>query len=253
MISKFKMVTNGLYRGSAPSPQDVVILHDKYNIKKMVSLDQACGDRIKKICNSLKIKHIIIPMIFDRSSLIMLLQNDLKSLLIDDGPTYVHCFAGKDRTGLVCALFECKYLGIDPDNVISEAKSMGFGIGVDPVITNLYEKVIMACKPSKDINSADIVSNVREYTGEGNDTYLEESGRSSFAPYLDGTREYPYDSVYNWINDQSPTRENYSRTDSYKPMNENDTDTIPSVGLFNNDAGGRGFGPVENVSGFFYD
>jgi hypothetical protein len=110
----------------------------------------------------------------------------------------------------------------------------------------------LACKPAKDVNNADIVSNEREYVGDGRDSYLDEAHPGSFAPYLDQTRQNPMDAVYNYINDQSPTRENYQE---YKSIKEHDKeeDVVPMVGVFNNDAGGRGFGPTENYSGFFYD
>jgi len=249
MILRFNVITSGLYRGSAPKPQDVVVLHDKYDIKKIVSLDQASGDNISKACKMLGIKQVMLPLVFSKASLLELLSYDLKDLLISGGPTFVHCYAGKDRTGLVTALFKCKYMGKDPEVAIKEAKSLGFGVGVDPEIVLLYEKVIRSCKPSKDVNSADIVSNVRD----DDNSYLAETGRGSFAPYLDGTKQYPYDSVYNWVSEESPNRENYS---SYKSITEHDKeeeDSVPLVGLYNGDSSGRGSGPTGNFGGFIND
>jgi hypothetical protein len=116
--------------------------------------------------------------------------------------------------------------------------------------------LIRSCKPSKDkdINNTDIVNNERDGGGDNRDSYLDESRQSSWAPYLDHTRQDPVDAVYVYINDQSPTRENYHQTWE-EPINRHkeESQTIPQVGTYNNDAGARGFGPTENYGGFFYD
>ena len=222
MISRFHKVINGLYRGSAPSPKDVQLLKDKYNIKKIVSLDKEAGDRIHRTCKLLGITHVMAPIELKKSSLVNFLHHNLHDLLIKGGPTYVHCHWGKDRTGLVVAMFKCKYLKENPDKAIHEAKSFGFGVGIPIEVVHLYEKMIKACKPTKDENSADIVSESREPVGSINEL---EGHTSSFAPYLDQTRQYPADSVYNDINSQSPTRENYPS------IKEHDNNTY---GLMNN-------------------
>lgn len=253
MITRLRKVTKDLYRGSAPTSKDVLWLKENLHIKKIVSLDRETGEKIDRACKMLDIDHVKIYIDIDRKSLINLLQHDLKKLLIQGGPTYVHCHHGKDRTGLVIALFKCQYLGESPQKAIEEAKSLGFGLGVDPKVVALYEKLIRACKPKNDSNSADIVSNEREYIADNRDSFLDEGHQGSFAPYLSKTRQDPMDSVYNYIDDQSPTRENYQDYKSIKEHDHEDKDVVPLVGVFNNDAGGRGFGPTENAGGFFYD
>ncbi len=252
MIHKLREVIKGLYRGSAPSPKDVLWLKDNLGINKIVSLDQETGDKIDRACKVLGIKHVKMYIDETKQSLLKFLNYDLKKLLLDNGPTFFHCHHGKDRTGLVAALFKCKYMGMDPEKALEEAKSLGFGVGVDPKIVHLYEKIIKSCKPDKDINNADIVSNEREYISDNRDSFLDEGHQGSFAPFLNKTRQDPMDAVYNYIDDQSPTRENYF--ESKEPIKEHkDEHVVPMVGVFNNDAGGRGFGPTENYSGFFYD
>lgn len=253
MIHRLRKITNGLYRGSAPNPKDVLWLKEILSINKIVSLDKDTGDRIDRACQMLGINHVKDYIEGDdKKGLIHVLSQNLKQLLLDGGPTYLHCHEGKDRTGLITALFKCKYMGMDPNKAIEEAKSLGFGVGVPPKITHLYEKIIKSCKPSEDTNSADIVSNIRDYVGDNRDSFLDEVNRGSFAPYLDHTRQDPIDAVYNYINDQSPTRQNYDQ----EPIKQHDSDTdenVPQVGTFDNDAGARGFGPTENYGGFFYD
>jgi Tyrosine phosphatase family len=253
MIHRLKKITNGLYRGSAPSPKDVEWLKNTLDIKKIVSLDQESGDRIDHICQALGIQHIDTPIDHTKASLIKLLSNDLKELLLDGGPTYLHCLHGKDRTGLIAALFKCKYMGMKPERAIKEAESLGFGIGVHPSAVNQWKKLIRTCKPSQDMNNSDIVSNQREFSGDNRDSFLDEGHQGSFSPYLSVTRQNPMDAVYTYINDQYPTRENYKPNESIKEYVKEEDDAVPQVGVFNNDAGGRGFGPTENYSGFFYD
>lgn len=251
MIPLLKQVTKDLYRGGAPSPNDVLWLKNKFGINKIISLDEKTGQRIIRPCKMLGIQHIMLPLNGTRQSLIKLLHHNLKDLLVKGGPTFFHCLHGKDRTGFLSALFECKYLHEDSEAALKRAKDLGFGVGVSPEIIGLYEKLIRGCKPSQDVNNADIVSNERSYKEDNKDSYLDETSQTSFAPYLDKNKQYPTDVVYNHINDQYPTRENYDE-EPIKGHNQ-ETDVVPVVGLFNNDAGGRGVGPTENYSGFFYD
>lgn len=244
------VVPDVLYRGSAPSHKDVLNLKDKLGIKKIVSLDEIAGERISRACHMLGIKHVKMYIEDVRKDTLKLLSHDLKKLFLEDGPTFVHCQEGKDRTGLVSAMIKCKYFGMDPEEAIEEAKSLGFGIGIPPQVTHLYEKLIRSCNPDKDKNSADIVSLEREYKGDNRDSFLDEAQRGSFAPHLDHTRQSPMDAVYNYINDQSPTRQNYPDTPLFRHDPEKGS-VVPNVGEFDNDAGQRGFGPTENYNGFF--
>lgn len=261
MIHRLRAVLPGkIFRGSAPNPRDVMWLKDILGINKIVSLDRESGNKISRACQMLNIQQVKLYIDGDdKKTLINALSHNLKDLLLNNNPTYVHCQEGKDRTGLMIALFKCKYMGMKPEDAINEAKSLGFGIGVPEHIIHLYEKIIRSCKPSEDINSASVVDNTREYIGDNRDSFLDEARRGDFSPYLDHTKQNPIDAVYVYINDQSPTRENYQQTwKEPKDRMQNDpnqveTGDMPLVGVFNNDSGARGFGPTENYSGFFYD
>lgn len=251
MIHRFRPVIPGvLYRGSAPTPKDVLELKEKLGIKKIVSLDQESGEKISRACKMLGIDQVKLYIDHTRKSLYHFLSQDMKKLFLENGPTYVHCFQGKDRTGLASAIVKCKFLGVNPEKAIQEAKSLGFGIGIPPATTHQFEKIIRHCKPEKDTNNADIVSNEREYIGDNRDSFLDEGHQGSFAPYLSQTRQNPMDAVYTYINDQSPTRQNYPDTSLFRYDPEKGS-VVPNVGEFDNDAGQRGFGPTENYNGFF--
>jgi protein tyrosine/serine phosphatase len=253
MLHRLREVTPGLFRGSAPTPQDLTWLKNSLGIRKIISLDHVSGEKIDRACKLLGLQHVKLYINGDRASLIKALHHNLKKLLLDGGPTYIHCLHGKDRTGLMVALFKCKYMGMKPEKAIEEAKSLGFGLGVDPKWISLYEKLIRNCKPVSDENNASIVENEREYMGDNRDTYLDESRQDSFSPYLDHTKQAPADALYNYIVDQSPTRENYQNYKSIKE-HKDDGETVPQVGIYNNDAGVHGFGPVfYDGGGFIYD
>ena len=248
MIERFKeIIPDKLYRGACPTPQDILMLKNKYQINRIISLDQKCGEKIQRSCKMLEIEHLIIPLRWEslKVDLINLFQYNLKDLLLENSPTFIHCFAGKDRTGLVTALFKIKYMNTNPNKALAEAKDLGFGIGMNENNYRLFQKLILNCKPDSKQEVQNIVSNQRDYKSDNRDTFLDEGNRSSFAPHLSPTRQYPMDIVYNNINDQSGTRENYK--------NNYNGEYVPIVGLFNNDAGVHGMGPVENAGGFIYD
>lgn len=251
MIQKFReVVPDVLYRGSAPTPKDVLELKDKLGINKIVSLDKQTGDKIDRACKMLGIEHVKMYIDHDRKSLYHFLAQDLKKMFLENGPTFVHCAAGKDRTGLACALVKCKYLGENTDKAIQEAKSFGFGVGIPSHTTQLFEKIIRSCKQAKDTNSADIVSNERTYIGDNRDSFLDEGHQGSFSPFLDQTKMDPVDTLYPSTLDQSPTRQNYQSPPLFR-HNPEEVVNIPNVGEYDNDAGQRGFGPVERMDGFF--
>lgn len=202
MINRFQQVDDGLFRGSAPNVQDVIDLHKYLDVNKIVSLDQEAGNRIDRICKLLNVNHVIIPVNANQiEPLMKLLSFDLTQLLMDGGPTFIHCRQGKDRTGMVIAMYKCKYLGVPCDKAIKEAKSLGFGHGLKPSITKSYEKMIRMCcsqkhnHESKDINELDIVNNTRPEASFDEKT-IEEATMPSWGPQLDFTRMYPFNSEF---------------------------------------------------------
>jgi hypothetical protein len=259
MIRRFRKITDGLYRGSAPSDNDVINLHKYLGVNKIVSLDKETGEAIDPVCQQLGIEHIIIPLNGRKGPLAKLFSYDLYSLLMDNGPTYFHCHEGKDRTGFVAALFKCMYMGYTYDEAMAEAKSLGFGVGVSPFIIGMYSNLLKKCCQEKEktqnLPQENIVSNEREYKSfeDGRGSYLDQATQGSFAPFISKTRQYPYDNVYNPGIDQYPTRDNYNH--SINPYVEEgsvpqDTLDIPMVGEYDNIAGPMGTSPINFYSGF---
>ena len=256
MIDRFMKVDEGIYRGSAPTVEDVIYLHKKYGIKKIISLDADCGNKIDRICQLLKIKHLNLPLHGDKTSLLKILQYDICDLLNNGKPTYVHCLHGKDRTGFLIALYKVKCMGWTAKKAIKEAEFLHFGTGLKPITTKMYKKVIESAENKIDENKADIVNNERNGTvsdfmvGDINDSYLDQAGQSSFAPFMTTERIWPFNQVYNYVYDQNGTRNDRSLVDTLEEKYVGTkNDGVPAVGLYDNSVI-KGVGPVENGGGF---
>lgn len=260
MIHRFCKIDDGLYRGSAPSVEDVINLHKRFGIKKIVSLDFEAGERINRICKLLNINHINIPITEDKKTILNLLHHNLIDLLKKNGPTFIHCMYGKDRTGFLSALYKVKHMGMHPDDAIKEAELLGFGIGVDPNFVNLFKKIIYSSANNQkliDQNNLSIVDNERvnsplamdHLIGDLRDTYLDEGSQASLAPFNTFERTYPFNpTIYNYVYDSYPTRNNYDLSDIQEEDLESDNE-IPIVGLWDNSVI-KGLGPVDLGNGF---
>jgi Tyrosine phosphatase family len=254
-MQNFAKVNTHLFRCDSPSVSDVHKLFDKYDVRKIVSLDKDAGEKISRVCKLLGIKHIMLPIdIGDRKSLIKFLNQDISKLLSsDDGNVLLHCQRGKDRTGFAIALYRCVVDGWAYEKALKEANSFGFGIGVDPKVIELYKKILHKAS-DKDVNSLDagydIVDRQRNYPSDYADYSLDGWEIGSWSPYSDyRVCEFPYANVDSPNDEEDTTRITYDLDDTdslnKKPM------TAPQVGQY--DAGGApgmyGAGPSMVGSG----
>lgn len=260
MIRRFRNVSDELYRGSAPSIRDLTLLK-RMGIKKIVSLDQASGMKINRAAKLLGIKHIMLPIdIGKKSTLINFLSHDIPKLFDEDGPTFVHCAEGKDRTGLACAIYRCEAEGWSCKKAMKEARHLGFGIGVDPNVIKLYNKIIKkscGCK-DKDMHDVsfayDIVSNQREYpsTYGTSDYTLDDWEQQSWSPYEDyKVREFPYAKQHIDWPEQYQSRQDYQLDDRTEDSSKDYGDGFPQAGGWDTSTNGiMGAGPSMIGSGF---
>lgn len=226
MIKNLQAVRQNLLRGSAPKLADISFLSQAFGVKKIISLDQETGLFIAPLCKKRKIEQVIIPLnVGDKSSLKYLLNYNVHELIDPAIPTFVHCLHGKDRTGFFIALVRITLDHWSYQEAMDEAKSFGFGIGVDPSMIALYEKLLKHLSPKKDSNQADIVSNTLE-SNQYRDYTLDALYPLSFAPYGDpDVRKFPYSNVYPYFDDaQYPTRADYG----LKGIDMDHEETIPS-------------------------
>lgn len=148
MPRRFKeVVPNLLYRGAAPQSWEIPVLKGVFNIQQIISLDKEEGEEIDKDCAKNDILHIIIPLnaTNDNDSDLNLIRAGVTKL-INNKPTYVHCYHGKDRTGLFVAKFRTEN-GFSCKAALDEAISFGFGIGMDKdVIKQYIDIIVSSCK-----------------------------------------------------------------------------------------------------------
>ncbi len=267
----FQKVNDLLYRSSAPSPKDLLHLK-RLGIKKIVSLDEATGNKIDRAAKMLGIEHTMAPIDIGRKgSLLKFLCKDLFDLLQDRGPVLVHCAHGKDRTSLAVAMFRCRYENWPCDKALQEAHRFGFGIGLDPKIVRLYKRLIQnSCEQhdhekthdvKSDENASDdnglmqyqsIVQNQRDYPSDYRDYTSDMWSQMSWSPYADyRVREFPYANVDINYPSQYDTNITHGLDDSEFFGKGQSPKTVPQVGQWDTSTDGiMGGGPAAMRSGF---
>lgn len=187
-MDRFSIVDDGLCRGGAPSYSDLSKLKD-YGVSRVVSLDGQVGNRIKPYCKSLGLQQFIIPLGDGRSKNLPFLKKHIRKLLGDNNKTYVHCYHGKDRTSMICAMYRMTN-GWPLSKALDEAKYFQMGEFLSPEVKKSYYDAVKSF--SDDVNhSDDIVSMQREQlkiddlTPGINDQSIPMSNQMSFAPYID--------------------------------------------------------------------
>lgn len=189
MPERFAQVTKNLFRGGEPSAEDLLILKNIWGINKIVSLDNYIGKKIHPLTKDLNIKHIIIPLGDGNSPNLKIIKNRILFTLEQDGPTYIHCKHGKDRTGMCVAMFRI-FCGMNLQNALEEAENFGMGQALPPKVAKTYYNAVVKFDKefNKDKNDADIVEESRSSKYPAiNDTSITNFGRTSFSPFEDPT------------------------------------------------------------------
>lgn len=202
MPVRFAKVDKNLYRGGAPSPNDISLLKDKYGIKKIVSLDENVAKRIAPIVERLGLEHIIFPLTDGNGPNVDELPDEVRQWATD-GPTYVHCLHGKDRTSMACAMYRILMNGWDKDEAIVEAYKFGMGQGLSPSVRNSYYNAVRKMIP--DENNLDVVTLQRDNLAkEQHPPAINDQTKpyqnKSFAPYLDVEQNHLFYSGGNKLN-----------------------------------------------------
>jgi protein tyrosine/serine phosphatase len=55
-------------------------------------------------------------------------------------PTYFHCSLGRDRTGLMAALYKVRYLGVDAETAYKEWRDLGFSNSFLRALDNFFKE-----------------------------------------------------------------------------------------------------------------
>ncbi len=163
MPDRFAEVQRGLYRGGRPSPKELCMLKDLWGINKIVSLDDESGKTIQPMCADLGLNQIIWGLGDGTDPKVAALKKRIVPTLLLGGPTYVHCYHGKDRTGMTIAMFRV-YSGWPIGEALSEAFKFGMGKGLSRDVRQSYYDAVkeFARELTEDSNSAmDVVTLTR--------------------------------------------------------------------------------------------
>ena len=193
MPARFAKVDSNVFRGGAPSPLEVSLLKNYWGVNKIISLDKESGETISGPCKDAGIEQIILPLGygFDDENLPKL-PDEVKQWK-NGGKTYVHCFHGRDRCSLACAIYRVIVNGWPADEALKEAADFKMGEGLRPHHTKLYIETIKNC--GRDNNASDdIVSAQRKSLNDlappANNQVDAMFSQKSFAPFSDGTNDY---------------------------------------------------------------
>lgn len=128
-IENFGQMDERFFRGSQPSEAQYKALSEM-GIKTVIDLRKDNEDYSKATVESLGMRYVHIPMTGwttrDESVVEFLKQINDES----NGKVYVHCAAGKHRTGLVGAIYRLENYGWDYDSAYKEMKNYKYFSGL---------------------------------------------------------------------------------------------------------------------------
>lgn len=240
---RFKQIDSDIYRGGAPTQEDLNILKHVYGVNRIISLDSKIADKIENLVKQLDMEHVVIPLSGEASlNYLDFLNNNIVELLTTNQPVYIHCRHGSDRTGLATAIYRIQEQGWPIKKALAEAKSLGFGDKIDPETRQLYISYMQ-----KDIN--DSFDGVGYYGGvdfHPSEFDQHSSDQQSFAPYQPLTPE-----IRTYLGQPGPTMADVPNVDgNYKKEPEEGEELsgsqgIPIPGQSDSATGQRGFGIIQ--------
>lgn len=122
-LSNAYQISPFLYRGAQPKPEGYKSLADM-GIKAIISFRTKAPDT--ELINKLGIKSYHIPIdtfkFNDEHA-----RTFLKIISEQEGPVYIHCFHGSDRTGTMTALYRIVHQKWSREKALAEMRSKKFG------------------------------------------------------------------------------------------------------------------------------
>ncbi len=131
-IFNFHIIEPGLMRGSQPNESGLRLLKDYCGLKTVLDLreDEMNIGWERGIVEGLGMVFVSIPMSGSRLEKPETIEKCV-DILHDKTrqPVFVHCYAGKDRTGLICAAYRMKYQQWSMENALLEMLMYGYSRG----------------------------------------------------------------------------------------------------------------------------
>ena len=126
-VPNFHIVNDQVLRGGQPTDAGFKNLADM-GVKTIVDLQEE-GDRAKgekRLVKALGMKYVNIPMKGMTTPSEKQISHALKALNnTSDGPVFIHCKRGADRTGVVIACYRVQHDNWDNQKALGEARNYG--------------------------------------------------------------------------------------------------------------------------------
>ena len=124
----FHVVSPGVWRSSQPSEEFLIMLKN-YGLKTIVNLrrSKSINEQEGRFAKNSGIAYYYFPMEARKKQDRKVLEKILR--VINDSsnqPVLIHCQAGKDRTGLISALYKLEFMNADFDDVHKEMLLYGY-------------------------------------------------------------------------------------------------------------------------------
>ena len=124
----FHIVDDGIWRSAQPSVESINVMK-KHGLKTIINLRGNEDNHLweSRICDSLGIQYFHIPMdgrevpdTVDLNKILRVIENQ------QNQPLMFHCLGGKDRTGIVTAIYRLKNSDIEFEEVHKEMLMYGY-------------------------------------------------------------------------------------------------------------------------------
>ena len=131
-IKNFRKVNEALYRGSRPAARDIHLLHE-LGIRTVVDFNRFSHPDEKKACDECGMRYIHVPWSAYWHNAIRFtyyyrIAEKFLELMSDRSlyPIYVHCFHGRDRTGMLVAVYRMAVENWSVMRAVEEMKEFKF-------------------------------------------------------------------------------------------------------------------------------
>ena len=124
----FHIVDDGIWRSAQPSVESIAVMQ-KHGLKTIINLRGSEENHLweSRICDSLGIQYFHVPMdgrevpdTADLNNILRIIENK------QNQPIMYHCLGGKDRTGIVTAIYRLKNSDVSFEEVHKEMLMYGY-------------------------------------------------------------------------------------------------------------------------------